>query len=242
MTLRNTLIIVAVLSAMCLVAGGAFAVPVGAFVDNVQVTNNGTAVFSDDFNSGKLDNWKDVVFAEAVAIDPAGKDFVLNLNKKGTQKAAVVRDLGMKVAGTVELKAKVKVTGPEVQGNYGVVVPNYLEFWLAGSDPGALVRTCVVLNPKATSNRVGIIVQGSDKNRPLGVGAGPKKPVLAPNVWATLTLRMDRDAKTIKLLMDDKELASTPYNPDAFKEIPTLSIICTYGEGRDPAKVLIPGR
>ncbi len=238
MALRKSLIIVAILS---LAASAAFAAA-GAYVDNIQVTNNGKAFFTEDFNSNKLDNWRDVHDAETFCTDAISKDYALNLNKKGTQPAGAVRDLKMKVEGPVEFKARVTTTGPGMQMNYDRNMPCLLEFQLAGDGPSAMVRTIVLLKPKETSNRVGIYVQGEENGKQISASAGPKKPVLEPGVWGNLTTRMNPETKTVTMLLNDKEVASLQYKPEAFKEIRTLTITCTYGEGRDPSVILIPGR
>lgn len=206
--------------AVVLLCSASFAAPF--YVSRVAFTNDGTSVFSDDFASGGLARWDAPTGATVVPSNAFASGYCLSLQGTSNSQAYLSYDAALGSPGVVELTAVVWLP-KQAEGDKGEKFKMYLR---SGTIIGAPDRVdSVYLSADWEKTGYSINAHWTGPGAPGNVCAGTKGPVLQPQKWATLTLRLDARSGRLSALLDSVQKASTKVIPGNFMYIKSLALI-----------------
>lgn len=193
-----------------------------AYVGRVELTSDQNSIFYDDFASGKLDRWTAQTGAVLMPSRAFQSGYCLSIQGTRSSQASVSNEIMLDHPGIVELSALVWL--PKLaEGQNGEVFKMYLH---SGTNTGSPDRTdSVYLSADWEKTGYTINAHWVGPGSPGNVCAGTKNPVLNPQKWATLTLRLDTGSGRLAVLIDSVQKASTKVKPQDFTSIKSFALI-----------------
>lgn len=225
-------LVVAILVVLCTFSARAGWADGGLYLDDFRITNNGASAFFDNFDDGKLDGWTKMHDASVFCTGRGRtRQCSMMLDKHQFCAATAYHSVTMPDAGKVEMSTRVYVTPPGEQYDYRKGVYCLLYITLYSGSSSSEVAAIVNLNPGEDMNRIGIRLQHMKNGKRVGIGGTSPNPVLAPNQWAALTLRLDPKSGLISVILDGKPIVVRQYDPARFASIREVGICSGYGDG-----------
>ena len=207
---------------LVVLAAGAFASG-GAYLDDLRIANNGLAVFSDNFDDGKLDGWMRINDTTVTCNTPGKPPCGMFVNAQ-KYRATAYHSLTLRNAGLIEVSAKVYLTAPEEQYEWQIrKQAAFLGIHLYSGSSTAIMQLDIQLDPGQQQAK--LCVARKDKAQ-----CQPSNP-LAKYRWANITLRMDPKTKTASALLEGQPQVSLPYEPEEWRSIREVGINSSYGDG-----------
>ena len=228
--------------AICLSSAPAIASG-GIYLSNIRITNDGNVVLADDFRSGRLQGWTGLECA-SVVIQKPNTPGILYLNAHSSNNsgysASAWHSLNVGNPGLVEMSLAIYVAPAQEQYVWQQKRDNclcYIKFFSMGVNDkteSQVAQIGVQLNKNEEACRLYVYSQ-TGPNAMNGQVDMPvsntKTPVLPTGKWVTLHMRMDPLTSTLSLMMDDKTVVSTPYEPTKVHNIGRFGILSAFGDG-----------
>lgn len=223
----NRIITIAVSMLACLLLSCAAFAAGGIYFDEFLVTNNGTSILADSFDSGDLAGWKaDNASVLRTQMSPA--KYCVCLNKMDKNRSQVQRDLSLDDVGTLELSAWIYLPQPEQQSNYGGSRCEYAGFSVYAKNPDDHLVASLFLQPKGKGYRAEAHWHDAVKQNTLAKSS-TSSPVITGGKWANATMRLDPAKKTVSLLIDGKLACRISYVPERFQSISSVILFSDLG-------------
>lgn len=219
----------------------------GVYFDDVSLTNNGTKIFSDDFNSGQITVWshpRPLVTLFRYASNPV--NYCVYLNRMIDINTYMSRMPKCGNVGALEFKALVYLPGNQEQWNsmHGSRDRTRINIMTGRNEDWFYVA--IDGNPRETGYRVQLThVNPREKNtQPGGCGGAgadykTSGPVIPPATWVELVFKLDPAAKTAAVSVNGRSVVSGPYDPSLIHSL-SLFDLCTWMGDRQATQQ--PGR
>jgi hypothetical protein len=224
--MRHVFMTILLVSSLLLMACiSAYAVG-GIYFDDLSVTNNGTSVFSDNFDDGSISDWtpkNDAALSSSVA---RSAQYSVYLNQWGSTVADAFHSVSIATPGVVE--ASVWVWLPPTQEQYR---PTSTYIYLYSGNPSDNMYAGIELRDGETGYRVKLGWNGVP-----GDSARTSSVVLAPQTWAKLTLRLNAASgnSTAYALLNDQTQLSFWYTPSTWTSVNKVSFWGWLGGASEP--------
>lgn len=212
----------------------------GAYIDDLVLRNNGTVVFSDNFDSGDLSEWHSAVDASVSSDHSYSADYSLYENWHGTQYSATISsDMSISNPGLLELSFK-------------VWLPAVSEQWNSGSG-SHVTGLYAILHSNTTGKDYtsGLWLYPYDSNYRMYLnGQYQSNPSCASGAWQNVVVSLDPDylppngstRGRAKLFLNSAEILSGGYSAADFPTIDSITIMSTFGDNQpvpEPSSLVV---
>jgi len=201
--------------ALCCAATGAFGSG-GIHFDDFSVTNNGSTVFSDNFDDGNISDWTSKDHATLDSSVSHSSPFSLHLNHTGGVVSEAFHSISTGSAGLVEASSWVWL--PSVQEQAESTFTNIVLYSGNTSDN---IFTGVTLKPGETGYRIWL---HWNNNSGADSTITTSSVILPSQTWALLTLRLNSSNSMASALLNGQEQASFSYTSASFTSFDHTSV------------------
>lgn len=216
---------VLMLAGLALVFVGVLAIgPAGASmtecIQYVQLTNDDTAVFSDDFSSKSLDAWS--IHTRNISVRPcesARSGYCAYLDR-GNSVCDLDTDTPITNARKVELKVGAwlpRAALGETLNHFSL----YLRSGVTQSQRPQKPILCVYIEEQQSGGYAISVSLGDLTNGPIKKTSGAE---IQPETWTDITLRLDESKGELSILVNDTPRLSLPVNKDYFTSIVSIGL------------------
>ncbi len=204
----------------------------GMCVEDLVVKNDGATVFADNFDDGNITDWTSTNDASVFCAGESPGNCFLRINRTANVVASAYHRVSIPRAGTVELSAWVWLPKPSEQ----FTTPNsttFTYFYLTSGEKLASGSTPDVHGgPTLRSGEKAYRVQVGQQYGSLNKAtAGTRSPVIQPETWTYLTIRIDKSIRRARALVNGKEVCSVLIDNDDFPSIGQISVWGWLGDG-----------
>lgn len=213
----------------------------GIYFDDISVSNNGSVVFSDDFNTGKITGWsitRPLVEPYRLSTNPVNYCVYMNrMQDTNTGMDYQRREIKSITVGQLEIKAL-------------IYLPSNEELWGWGEKWGAMARTRIDLDAGTKDDCFYVAIDGlpGEMGYQVHIVRTPYKstpstgserkavqykntaPVIPPATWVHLCFKLDPKTKTAVVTIDGKQVASEAYDPDLIHSLQSLDLTTWMGD------------
>lgn len=214
-----------------ILAAGAACATGGIYIDDLQITNNGKVVFSDNFDRTSLTGWTDTTDASVVVDQSQKHQSALLLNSHiSCPVAQATHSLLLKNAGLVEMSAAIYCTPADEQFQHHVKKIGCVTSFILGPTRSELdgIDAVIELNPNGSAYQLGVT---SLRSGTITKSAVTTNPIMQPGKWALIKLRLDPKTATATVFLDGNAVASIGYNPEDYRKISEVNIVTPMGDG-----------
>lgn len=202
----------------------------GIYFDDFSVTNGGSSVFADNFDDGDVSDWqlmKDAWSSSDHAYS-APRSMFLNWHVGGGPSQAS-HPIGIVSPGVVEASSRVWLPPVQEQYYWRLNASTSAGMYLHSGNTASDLYGVIALSPGDTSYRLEL-----GWNRPGGGVSTCTTAVLSPGTWGLLSLKMDPNASTARLYLDDVEKCVLTLDAAYFQSYAGVSLSGTLGSGMSP--------
>ena len=223
---RNFIIAMLVILAMlCLAFPASAQVAAGIYLDDLQITNNGATVLSDNFdNIASASNWI-LEYAWFSSQQAYSQPNSLYLNSPEYPYALASQELSVANAGTVDITAW--VYAPPLANRFGDTTinvysyPNKTNYTLADAE--------VIHKAGESGYRLAVGYEYIPTSGSFGSGFNQSDVILSPETWAKVDLKIDPTQSLLTTYLNDTAVAQVTYTPSEFTTLDGLYINSSFG-------------
>lgn len=193
----------------------------GVYVDDFTVTNDGKVVFSDNFDSGNLDQWTNLA-AATVPCDAEGKRCCMHLNMHtDTDSGNAVHQMSIDTPGFLEVSWLQWIAAANEQARHNVTGLHLLVS-VHCQDPKHWIAAETMLCANVDQPALDISVDNVQKSCKVQIPTAK---------WVQMILRFDPKTSTISLLADNKVVGTDKYDPGVFNNLTYVRLESGLGDG-----------
>jgi hypothetical protein len=214
----------------------------GVYFEDVSVINDGKAVLNDNFNTGKLDDWRVVrPLCTTVGSDDRPPNYCLYMNRLNDINTGVTRKVTCDNVRTLEVKAAVFLPSPQEQWGYTHRRMERTRIDLNTFREEQWFYIAIDLNPGQPGYSVQLVYIKPELHEPCGGGEkyDSRGPVIAPNQWSLVSFKLDPSKKSATVYVNGQAVVSCNYDPSRIHKLTNLDLTTWMGDKEVTAK---PGK